>query len=69
MSAPTIEDEFVTELRNIFFAVSPKSTTPIAEIVEMTFVVSLFSDIRKETTLFLVVSKRNDQKQCSFSVI
>ena len=40
-----------------------------AEIVEMTFVVSRFSDIRKETTSFLVVSKRNDQKRRSFSVV
>ena len=39
-----------------------------AEIVEMTFVVSRFSDIRKETTSFLVVPKkqtRNDARLVS----
>ena len=39
-----------------------------AEIVETTFVVSRFSDIRKETTSFLVVSKkttRNDARLVS----
>ena len=40
----------------------------IAEIVETTFFVSRFSDIWKETTLFLVVPKKNDQEQRSFSV-
>ena len=40
-----------------------------AEIVEMTFVVSRFSDIRKEKTSFLVVSKRDDRTLCSFSVV
>ena len=39
-----------------------------AEIVEMTFVVSRFSDIWKETTSFLVVPKKNDQERLSFSV-
>ena len=38
------------------------------EIVETTFVISRFSDIRKETTLFLVVPKKPDQERCSFSV-
>ena len=38
-----------------------------AEIVETTFVRSWFSDIRKETTSFLVVSKRKDQKRRWFS--
>ena len=33
-----------------------------AEIVETTFVVSFFSDIRRETTWFLVVPKRNNQE-------
>ena len=40
----------------------------LTEIVETTFVVSHFSDIRKETTLFLVVSKkttRNDTRLVS----
>ena len=39
-----------------------------AEIVETTFVVSRFSDIRKEMTLFLVVPKkttRNDARLVS----
>ena len=39
-----------------------------AEIVEKTFVISRFSDIRKETTLFLVVPKkptRNDARLVS----
>ena len=40
-----------------------------AEIVEKTFVISRFSDIRKETTLFLVIPKRNDQKRRSYSVV
>ena len=40
-----------------------------AEIVETIFVLSRFSDIRKETTSFLVIPKRNNQKQCLFSVI
>ena len=40
-----------------------------AEIVKTTFVISRFSDIQKEMTSFLVVSKRNDQKRPSFSVI
>ena len=39
-----------------------------AEIVETTFVVSRFSIIRKEMTLFLVVPKKNDQERRSFSV-
>ena len=39
-----------------------------AEIVETTFVVSRFSDIQKETTLFLVEPQKNDQERCSFSV-
>ena len=39
------------------------------EIVEKTFVVSRFSDIRKETTLFLVVPKRKDQERRSYSVV
>ena len=39
-----------------------------AEIVETTFVVSRFSDIRKETTSFLVVPKKTDQERRSFSV-
>ena len=34
----------------------------------MTVVSPRFADIRKEMTLFLVIPKRNDQKQCSFSV-
>ena len=38
-----------------------------AEIVETTFVVSRFSDIRKETTSFLVVSKKTDQDRRSSS--
>ena len=38
-----------------------------AEIAETTL--SRFSDIRKETTSFLVVSKRNNQKRRSFSVV
>ena len=41
---------------------------PEAEIVEMTFVVSRFSDIRKEMTSFLVVPKKNAQEKRSFSV-
>ena len=36
-----------------------------AEIVETTFVISRFSDIRKETTLFLVLPKRNDPRLVS----
>ena len=40
-----------------------------SEIVETTFVDSRFSDIQKEMTLFLVVSKRNDQKRRLFSVV
>ena len=40
-----------------------------AEIVETTFAVSHFLEIQKETTLLLVVPNRNNQKQCSFSVI
>ena len=39
------------------------------KIVEMTFVVSRFSDIRKETTSFLVTTNRNDQKRRSFIVV
>ena len=39
-----------------------------AEIVEITFVVSRFSDIQKETTLFLVVPKKTDQERSLFSV-
>ena len=39
-----------------------------AEIVETTFVISHFSDIRKEMTLFLVVPKKIDQEQRSFNV-
>ena len=39
-----------------------------AEKVETTFVVSRFSDIQKETTSFLVVPKKTNQEQCSFSV-
>ena len=41
---------------------------PQAAIVETTFVVSLFSDIRKERTSFLVVPKKPNQEQRSFSV-
>ena len=40
----------------------------LTEIVETTFVVSHFSDIRKETTSFLVVPKKPDQERRSFSV-
>ena len=36
--------------------------------METTFVVSRFLDIRKETTSFLVVPKKTDQEQRSFSV-
>ena len=39
-----------------------------AEIVETTFVVSHFSDIRKEMTSFLVVPKKPDQERRLFSV-
>ena len=39
-----------------------------AEIVETTFVVSRFSDIRKEMTSFLAVPKKTDQERRSFSV-
>ena len=41
---------------------------PNAEIVETTLVVSHFSDIRKETTSFLVVPQKNDKERGSFSV-
>ena len=40
-----------------------------AEIVETTFVVASFTDVRKETTSFLVVPKRNDQKRQLYSVV
>ena len=36
--------------------------------METTFVISHFSDIRKEMTLFLVVPKKIDQEQRSFNV-
>ena len=39
-----------------------------AEIVETTFVFSRFSDIRKETTSFLVVPQKTDQERRLFSV-
>ena len=38
----------------------------LTEIVETTFVVSHFSDIRKETTSFLVLPKRNEQERRSY---
>ena len=40
-----------------------------AKIVEMTFVVSRFSDIHKEEISFLVVPKRNNQELLSYSVV
>ena len=40
-----------------------------SEIVETNFVVSRFSDIRKETTSFLVVPTRNDQERRLYSVV
>ena len=43
--------------------------TFLSEIVETTFVISHFSDIRKETTSFLVIPKRNDQERQSYSVV
>ena len=49
--------------------ITTKITDLQAEIVETTFVVSCFSDIRKVMTLFLVISKRNHQERRSYSVV
>ena len=57
--------------RKIFFmmVMAPNPLyAPEVGIVETTFVVSRFSDIRKETTSFLVVPKKSNQERRSFSV-
>ena len=53
--------------RRLFTISDVKVRQVQAEIVETTFVVSLFSDIQKETTLFLVVLRKTDQERSSFS--
>ena len=60
---------FFRPIANMLENLLYNSTCFQAEIVETLFVISRFSDIRKDTTSFLVISKRNNQKWPSFSVV